>query len=269
MTPSRHPFLDPFPVVCAHRGNSADYPENTMPAFRSAAEAGVDCIETDVHLTRDGECVVWHDDSVDRMSNGRGKIGEYRFTELQRLDAGYGYTPDGGGSFPFRGRGIRIPALEELLDELPHMRFNIDLKARDPHLVERFAAVVQKCGAERRVLGASFDHATLQLLRRRLPDLATSFSRREAASFLIRQKLRVLPAPSRTEGLVLQVPVRYSGVTVVTSSFIRRAHRNGLYVQVWTVNEADEMQRLLDMGVDGIFTDAPTVLQDVLRRWDT
>jgi glycerophosphoryl diester phosphodiesterase len=264
MKRSKHPFLTPFPTVCAHRGDSARFPENTLPAFRSAAEAGVDCIETDVHLTRDGECVVWHDDSVDRMTDGSGKIGEHALEELRSLDAGYGFSPDGGASFPYRGSGIRIPPLDELLAELPEMRFNVDLKEPDPRLVERFAETVRSYGAEHRVLGASFSHRALTMLRQHLPELATSFSKREAASFLLRHKLR-LPA-GRHAGLILQVPVRFSGITVVTPGFVRRAHAAGLFVQVWTVNEEAEMELLLDMGVDGLFTDDPALLLDLLRR---
>jgi glycerophosphoryl diester phosphodiesterase len=262
----KHPFLTPFPLLCAHRGDSANYPENTLPAFRSAAEMGVDCIETDLHLTRDGQCVVWHDPSVDRMSDGRGMIRDYDLAELQRLDAGYRFSRDGGESFPFRGQGIRIPTLEELLSELPQMRLNIDLKESDPALVEHFAGILERHRAAGRVLGASFHHRTLTLLRRRLPQLPTSFSRREAAGFLFRQKLRFLPPPSRSPGRVLQVPVRYGSLTVVTPAFIRRAHRAGLFVQVWTVNEEREMERLLAMEVDGLFTDKPALLQEVLRR---
>jgi len=225
---------------------------------------GVDCIETDVHLTRDGECVVWHDESVERMSEGHGAIKEHSLDELQSLDAGYHFTPDGGVSFPFRGRGIRIPTLEQLLEELPHMRFNIDLKDPDTRLVERFTNIIRAHRADERVLGASFSHPTLVHLRTRLPRLITSFSKREAASFVLRQKARVLPPP-RTPGMVLQVPVRYAGITVVTPAFIRRAHAAKLWVQVWTINQGEAMERLLDMGADGIFTDDPALLQHVLR----
>lgn len=266
MEARKHPFLEPFPLVCAHRGDSAHFPENTLPAFRSAAEAGVDCIETDVHLTRDGECVVWHDASVERMSEGAGRIADYRLSELQQLDAGHGFSPDGGRSFPFRGKGIHIPTLDRLLGELPDMRFNIDLKAPDPRLADRFAQVIRAHAAEQRVLGASFSHKALTMLRERLPELITSFSMREAAAFLLRHKLRVLPLPRRMPGSVLQVPITYRGVTVVNPAFIRRAHRAGLYVQVWTINEERDMERLLDWGVDGIFTDHPSRLQALLRR---
>ncbi|MDY7028994.1 MAG: glycerophosphodiester phosphodiesterase family protein, partial [Spirochaetota bacterium] len=96
-----HPFLSPFPVVCAHRGDSAHFPENTLPAFLSAADLQVDCIESDVHLTSDGECVLWHDETVDRMTDGTGLISSYSVSQLKKLDAGYGYR-DKNGSYPFR-----------------------------------------------------------------------------------------------------------------------------------------------------------------------
>ena len=122
-----HPFLSPMPRVVAHRGDSKYYPENTIPAFISAREIGVDVIETDVHLTRDGKIVIWHDPTLERNTNGKGTIESHTLSELKALDAGYTFTEDGGKTYPFRGKGVQLATLDEALKALPDTRFNIYL----------------------------------------------------------------------------------------------------------------------------------------------
>ena len=261
-----HPFFRSPLTLCAHRGNSVEFPENTIPAFLSAAELGVDCIETDVHLTRDGHCVVSHDPTVDRATGSRGPISDYSLDEIKQLDAGYGFTADGGQSFPFRGRGIAIPALAEVLRVLPGMRLNIDLKNPSREITDAFIETVRKAGAVERVLGASFFTRPLRMLRKRLPELATSFSKGEAAALLLRRYSGTLRLPPKPAGLTLQVPEYYGKLRVVTPGLIHALHRRSIAVQVWTVNEERDMERLLGMGVDGIMTDDPAKLRSVLER---
>ncbi len=261
-----HPFLDPFPVVCAHRGDSAHFPENTLPAFMSSAELGVDCIESDVHLTADGECVLWHDSTVDRMTNGIGKIHNYTLKELKELDAGYGFFDKKTGQAPFRNQGTTIPTLSETLRALPDMRFNLDLKGTSSTLAEKFVETVKHFQAEKRILGASFHHQQVKRVRRLLPTLATSFSSREVKALVVLQRLGVLKVLFPFNGITLQVPETYGHIRIVSPTLVRVLHEKGVSIQVWTINYAEDMHRLLDMGVDGIVTDDPRVLMQVLAE---
>jgi glycerophosphoryl diester phosphodiesterase len=260
-----HPFLTPFPVVCAHRGDSAYYPENTLAAFMSAAELGADCIESDVHLTADGQCVLWHDSTVDRMTSGTGEISDYTLKELQQIDAAYSFTlPDQAG-YPFRGQEITIPSLAETLEALPAMRFNLDLKGTSLQLAEKFVEVVDQYQAQDRILGASFHYRQLRRLRKLAPALVTSFASPEVHALIVLQRTGLLKYIFPFRGLTLQVPETHGNTRIVTPQLIKRLHAHGISVQVWTINAADDMQRLLDMGVDGIVTDDPRLLQKVLK----
>lgn len=258
----------PQPAVFAHRGGAGLWPENTLFAFRQAWAMGVDVLEMDVHITRDGHVVVIHDESVDRTTNGSGLVRDFSLAELQALDAGYWFTPDGGTTYPYRGKGIRIPTLEEVFDAFPDARFNIEVKPNDPAAASIVAKVIKRKGVEDRVIVGSFHHEVVQALRKELPHVATFASRQEIMSFWIFQTLR-LPRAWRPVPDTLQVPLtyRFSGrnVTVVTPRFVRAAHSLGVRVDVWTINDPDEMARLLDMGVDGIMTDYPDRLLELMK----
>ncbi len=251
-------------TVLAHRGDSSAYPENTMPSFRSAWEMGVDVIETDLHLTRDGVCVVWHDETVDRNTDGAGKIRDMSWDYLKKLDAGYSFTQDNGETFPFRGQGIRMVRLTELLRELPEARFNLDLKTETPELAEEFIRIIRKTGAEERVLAASFLDPPIRRIRQALPGTATSLPRRELNLTYILYRLRLLGLKRRFQGESLPLPEFHEGRRIITPGFIKAIHRKGLQIHVWTINEEEEMTRFLDWGVDGIFTDYPRRLLKLL-----
>ncbi len=258
----------PQPMVFAHQGGAGLWPSNTLFAFQKAWEMGVDVLELDVHMTRDGHLVVIHDDTVDRTTNGSGAVREMTLAEIQALDAGYTFTPDGGKTYPYRGRGIRIPTLEEVFDALPDARFNIEVKPNDPAVAVALASLIERKGMVDRVIVGSFHQPVVDELRRRLPHVATFGSKGEIQAFWIFQTLRLgrawRPVPD-----VLEVPTTYPlagvEVTVVTPRFVRAAHDLGVRVVVWTVNDPDEMARLLDMGVDGIITDYPDRLLALLR----
>lgn len=257
-------FFDPNPRIIAHRGDSQYYPENTIPAFLSAEKIGVDVIETDVHLTADRKVVIWHDKTLDRETDGNGKIEKFTLKELKSLDAGYRFTPD-GKSFPFRGKGVTLASLDETLEELPAMRFNVDLKSGNPLLPAIFADIVQAHNAVHRITGASFSGKTLKSLRTLLPGLSTSYGKSEIIPLLLLQKLGI-PAPRRIlHGDVLQVPEYFGNIQVVTKQFIDYFHRHDRNVQIWTVNEREEMIRFLDMGVDAVMTDNPRLLKEVCQ----
>ena len=260
-----HSFLSPMPRVVAHRGDSEFYPENTLPAFLSAVELGVDVIETDVHLTKDGRIVIWHDPTLERNTDGEGALEIHTLKELKRLDAGYTFTKDGGKTYPFRGKGIQLCTLSEALEACPDERFNIDLKSQEEDIVERYIDVIRKHNAENRVCTASFHLNNLKKLRRLAPDLLTSVSTLEVAPLVLKTKMHMLPAAFDRK-IIFQVPVRQYGITIINKRFIDEMHRRDAVVMVWTINEEEEMERLYKLGVDTIMTDDPALLIKTAER---
>ncbi|MCO5165506.1 MAG: glycerophosphodiester phosphodiesterase [Planctomycetes bacterium] len=256
-----------------HRGARGLAPENTLEGFRRALEAGVDMLELDVQLTRDGDVVVIHDPLVDRTTDwagpGPGAVAALSLAELARLDAGHAFTPDGGQSFPFRGQGVRIPRLVEVLEALPGVLITVEVKSPHPALVAQVVALVRRHAPERVVL-ASADHATLRALRRAAPELPSSFSGREVRDFYLLSRLGLTGLLFRSPGRLIQAPLwsdhdRGRGLRLVGPALLRAAHASGRAVHVWTVNEPATMRALIALGVDGITTDRPDVLAEVLR----
>ena len=258
-------FLDPMPRVVAHRGDSAYFPENTLEAFRSAVSLGIDVIETDVHLSKDGEIVIWHDPTLERNTDGSGTIESHTLEELKRYDAGYTFTTDGGRSYPFRGKGVRLATLSEALEACPDERFNIDLKSQEPDIVERFLSVRRAHKAEKRICVSSFHYENLKRLRAAAPDILTSITTKEVVPLVLRGKIGALPR-SFDRKIIFQIPVRQYGITIVTERFVREMHKRGAIVMVWTINEEEEMKRLYSMGVDTIMTDNPRLLIKVAEE---
>ena len=260
-----YPYLDavhdqPGTVLAfAHRGG-AFHPEiegleNTLQAFRHAVELGYDYLETDVHVTRDGVLLAFHDTVLDRVTDATGKIAESTYAEVQRA---------------LIRSSERVPTLAELFDAFPDARFNIDVKA--PGAVPALAAFLDDREAWDRVCVGSFSGRRLRRFRRLTSGrVVTSASPGEVAAY------RLLPSPvarllTRGRPRVLQVPHRTGRFTVVTPGLVRRAHRAGLHVHVWTVDDPDEMKVLLDRGVDGLMTDRTDILRAVLTesgRWRT
>ena len=255
-----------WPVNVAHRGASALAPENTIEAFRLAVEAGAGGLELDVHMTRDGHVAVIHDATVDRTTNGSGEVSQMTIHELREFDAGYNFSPDGGPTRPYRGRGARVPTLGEVLEEFPEVAVNIEIKAPTPGIEETVLGVLREAFASRRTLVVSTPHAIVKRFRKVSGGLiSTGASRWEIGVFYISSRLR-LERLMRPAYDALQVPVRHRGILVVTPHFVRAAHDRGVRVDVWTINQADEMRRLLDLGVDVIMTDRPSTLAEVLEN---
>jgi glycerophosphoryl diester phosphodiesterase len=258
------PFLSArTPIAFAHRGGGALWPENTLVAFRAAIELGFRYIETDVHLTKDGEIVVFHDHRLERTTNGTGFVRDHTLAELQRLDAAHRFTRD-GKSFPWRGKQVLIPTLREALALDPGVRFNIELKERGSGLPAAFWKLIEREAATDRVLVAAFDDALVRELRKLSRGrVATSAGQREVVAFWLAVRAgmsSLLPVGYDA----LQVPVRQGGLTVVDARFLRAARAKGVAVHVWTVDDRSEMRRLIALGVDGIMTDRPDLLLDVL-----
>jgi glycerophosphoryl diester phosphodiesterase len=206
---------------------------------------------------------VIHDESVDRTTDGTGAVHDFTLADLRQLDAGYEFSPDNGQTFPFRGQGIGIPTLEEVFAAFPDMRINVEIKQSDPPIEAAVLEVIERAGAQQRVLVGSEYDDVMARFRSLAPDIATSAATNEVRNFYLAQLLRV-SAIYRPLADAFQVP-EYAGSThVVTPSFVDAAHHHGVKVHVWTVNDAETMQRLLDIGVDGIITDRPDVALEVV-----
>ena len=262
----RHPFFDlPTPLVIGHRGCSGELPENTIPAFERALADGAVILETDVHRTRDGEVVISHDPDVGRMTEGAGPIASLAWDELSQLDAGYRFSPDDGNSFPERGKGIRIPTLRQVLEAFPGVRFNIEIKQNDPQLIEATLRVVADTGSEKTILLAAAEDDTMASLRASLraaglaPAMGASLG--DVVGFVRAAASDQLPP---REPMALQIPPSFGGNALVTSELVAFAHRHDVQVHVWTINETAQMERLLDIEVDGVMSDFPGRLQRVV-----
>jgi glycerophosphoryl diester phosphodiesterase len=248
----------------AHRGASGTAPENTLESFAAGLAAGADRLELDVHATADGVVVVLHDATVDRTTNGEGPVSRLALAELARLDAGHGFqAPD--GSFPFRGRGVRVPTLAELLTTFPDVPLNVEIKQGTPPIEGAVLAVLDRFGARERTLLAAEHAAIMTRIRAVAPDVLTSFSAAEVADFVSRLRERRLDGWT-PPGIALQVPPAFGDVAIVTAESVAAAHACGLEVHVWTINEESEIRRLLALGVDGIMTDFPARAAALLGR---
>ncbi|WP_327251681.1 glycerophosphodiester phosphodiesterase [Streptomyces sp. NBC_01244] len=244
-----HAYLDhPGPIPFAHRGGAADGLENTAAAFRRAAAAGYRYFETDVHASADGKLVAFHDATLDRVTDGRGRIREQPWSRIREVRA--------GGTEP-------LALFEDLLEEFPDARWNVDIK--DESAVHPLVGLIARTGVWDRVCVGSFSERRVARAQKIAgPRLATSFG--VAGVLGLRLRSYAIPAALRAGAVAAQVPETQAGIRVVDRRFVRTAHERGLQVHVWTVNEPERMEALLDLGVDGIMTDRIDILRTVLDR---
>ena len=248
------PFLThEYPLRFAHRGSRVLWPENTLVAFQGAIDLGYRYIETDVHVSRDDRVIVFHDDSLEGLTDGIGKVADREWDYLRRLDAASKFNPDDG--FPLRGTGVAIPLLEDVASTFPDAMFNIDLKQSG--IARRVADEVRRLGLSDRVLIGSFHDRRIRAFRRAAPEVATSAGPIEVTRALASQR----PGGGAD---AFQVPERLGPIPIVTSRFIDAARIADKQIHVWTVNDPVDMRRLLDLGVDGIITDRPDLLNEVI-----
>ena len=243
------PYLDwPGPIAFAHRGGASEVPENTMPAFAHAVSLGYRYVETDVHVTADGVLIAFHDDRLDRVTDGTGVIADLPWSVVQQAKV--------DGREP-------IPRLEDLLGEWPDLRVNIDPKhdgAADP-----LADALLRTGAVDRVcVGAFSDRRVARVAARVGGGLCTSMGPRQVARLV--STSHGLPGSGGLTSPCAQVPTHQGPVPLVTRKLLDAAHRRGIQVHVWTIDDPVEMARLLDLGVDGIMTDRPKVLRELLEQ---
>lgn len=263
---ARRMVLRTWPLNVAHRGASFKAPENTLESFAVALEAGAGGLELDVHLTCDGRLVVIHDDRVDRTTDGTGAVAEMTLDQVRALDAGYRFSADGGASYPYRGRDLKIPTLEEVYRAFPGASVNVGMKDGQSKIEAAVLRVIEGAEAGERTTVASEEHAAIERFRKvsggKVP---TGASRREVVVFFVFSLLRLgwLVHPAYE---ALQSPESYGRIRVVSRRFVEAAHALGARVDVWTINDPSEMRRLLDLGVDTIMTDRPEVLAGVLEE---
>lgn len=261
-----HPYFAAagFQVI-AHRGGRGLGPENTLAVFRRSLAASADVLEMDLRTTADGHLVVLHDATVDRTTDGRGAVNEMTLAQLKTLDAGYRWTADQGRSFPFRGRGITVPTLSEVLAAFADTPLITEIKEKRPETGQSVCDLLRRHGPAPRVLVASVHAGVLERLRQVCPGVATSAGFSEALRFylLSRAGLASLFSPAMQ---ALQVPMTFKGMAVVSRRFVAAAHGRNLTVAVWTVNAEETMRRLIAAGVDGIMTDYPDRLAAIVAE---
>lgn len=267
-----HPFFTQFaagqPLTIAHQGGEQLWPSNTMLAYQNAVAMGVDVLEMDLHQTVDGVLVLIHDDTVDRTTNGHGAVKEMTFADIQELDAGHYWTDDEGQSYPFRGQGVVIPSLQEVFVAFPDMPMNIEIKPDEAAVAAAFCQMIRDYDMTEKVLVGSFHDVALTAFRAACPEVATSMTEAEIRPFWILNVVG-LSALYRSPAEAFQVPERATlpvlgEVTVLTKRFVRNAHHHNIAVHVWTINEVEDMERLLALGLDGIITDRPDRLLGLL-----
>jgi glycerophosphoryl diester phosphodiesterase len=259
-------FLDhPTPIAIAHRGGAEELPENTLPAFDAAVALGYRHLETDAHASSDGVVFAFHDHILDRITDGSGRLSKLTATEIEKADAAYYFSPD-GTTHPIRGTGIGVPTMEEVLTRWPDVFVNID--AKSDYVVEPLVDLLRRLDAFDRVCIGAFSDERLRRIRRLTKRaVCTSMGPRSIAAAWLASRTRRMP---RLQADCVQVPVRARRLVVVDQRFVDAAHRAGLQVHVWTIDERDDMTALLDLGVDAIMTDRLQLLREVLiarRQW--
>jgi glycerophosphoryl diester phosphodiesterase len=256
--PEGNLFLSDWFLNIAHRGGKRVAPEETLAAYRDAADTGVDVLEMDLHATSDGVVVCMHDATVDRTTDGTGRIKDMTFDQLRDLDAGYRFTTDGGQSYPYRGQGVVVPTLEEVLEAYGNFYFITEIKQSSPSIVDAVLDVFERTGTADRVVIAAGDDNVIVELREKNPGIFTSLAAGEMLTFatLEAQDERTYHPPAG----FLHPPWE-----VADAEFMDRARRFGLKVHVWTVDDRPTMERCIDLGIDGIMTDDPAELESVIH----
>jgi glycerophosphoryl diester phosphodiesterase len=248
-----------LPLNIAHRGGALEAPENTIHAFRHALQSGANAIEMDVWRSADGHLVVIHDDTVDRTTNGSGTVEEMTVAQLEQLDAAWNWNPRNLPEPPLRGQGITIPKLADVFSTFPEMPMIIELKTSHPEAVPQLAQLIQSHNAANRIIAASFNQRTINAMRRQFPGILTSAGQTEVSWFY---KLHMvgLHGLMRPSAHSFQLPEYHGRIHLLSESMLRAMRSSGIDMHVWTIENPHDMQRMLDLGVDGIITSRPAEL---------
>ena len=256
------------PLVIAHQGGDGVWPGDTMYAFEKAVEIGADVLEMDAHITKDGHIVLMHDEKVDRTTDGTGLIEDLTLDELKQLDAAYKWSNDDGQTFPFRGQGIQVPTLEELFQKFPQMRYVIEIKLTANPIDKPLCDLIRENNMQDKVVIASFHDEAMQNFRATCPEVATSASKGEVTKFVLLGKvfLSGYVAPKYQSIQPPWDPKESLNIPVMTKRFIRESHAKNIAVEPWTVDDPELMKQYIEWGVDGIMTDRPDLMIEVLGR---
>jgi len=284
-----NPWFDRGPLNIAHQGGEHEVPSDTLYGFKTALPKGVDVLEMDVHLTADGQVVALHDTTVDRTTNGSGTVEQMTLAEIKALDAAHWFVPGVGTThsrpaeeYVFRGvatgetpppegfepNDFTIPTLEEILQTFPDTLINVELKQSNS--TGRFELEVARLLREYNrvddVIVVSFLDHSLEVFKAFAPEVHTATATGNAAVFWASSQ-NALPGAPNPRHVALQVPMSFNGIPVITDDdFVKNANANGLAVHVWTINDRATMEQLLDYGVQGIMTDRPTLLEQILQE---
>lgn len=272
ITPGEILRCDGVVLNIAHRGGRRVWPEHTLLAYREALASGTDVLELDIHETSDDVIVIMHDSTIDRTTDGTGAIKDMTFAELRTYDAAYDFTTDDGATYPYRGMGLVVPTLEEVFEEFPDAPYVIEIKQGDPSIVDDFVAMSREYEKVEQMNGAAFDDDILIELREAAPEMGTSFGEREVLVFYAQSSDGSVDPDYVPPAEFLQVPPNIPGTDepLIHEHFVPSAHALGLKVHAWTINDEDEMRRLIEeVGVDGIMTDYPPLLTSVIEDTGT
>jgi glycerophosphoryl diester phosphodiesterase len=256
------------PLVIAHQGGDGIWPGDTLYAFEKAVAIGADVLEMDAHITKDGKIVLMHDEKVDRTTNGTGLIEDLTLPELKQLDAAYQWSTDGDQTFPYRGQDIRVPTLEELFQKFPQMRYVIEIKLTQNPIDKPLCDLIRKHDMQDKVMVASFHDEAMQNFRSTCPEVATSASRGEVTRFVLLGKIFLsgFVAPHYQSIQPPYDPEESLNIPIMTERFIREAHAKNIKVEPWTVDDPALMKQYIEWGVDGIITDRPDLMIEVLQE---
>lgn len=260
-------------LIFAHEGGPASHPTSTMVAFKHSHEVGSDVLDGDVHMTKDGVLVVAHDDTVDRTSNGTGAIRDTPLAQLQQLDFGFRFTADDGASFPFRGKGVTIVTLRELFQTFATSRYGLEMKEITAEAAAKLCDLIKEFGYEDKVLISSGAYAAkgtespaqsnMNLIRERCASVATAATEGEVFNFKVLEMLGLIGFYSPPFDALL-VP-EFRKRQIITPSFLEATTKMKTPVVVWTVNETQDMERVITFGPHGIITDYPRRMAELLR----
>ncbi|WP_409341895.1 glycerophosphodiester phosphodiesterase [Paenibacillus sp. MBLB4367] len=259
------------PLNIAHQGGELLAPSNTMTAFDIAHSLGVDVLETDIHMTKDGQLVTIHDATVDRTTNGKGRVDSFTLEELQKLDAGYSFK-DLQGETSFLGKGAYIPTLDELFAKYGKDHyFNVEIKDTYPksgesQIEQKLWDLIRKYKLERKVIVNSFDNGIVKRFNKFAANqVAIGAGKSEVIKFVLTHKA-FMPGFYRPGAQVLQIPTSNSGFNLKTRGLIEGAHRLNMQVHYWTIDDKAEMKELIELGADGIMTNRPDLLKEVIQE---
>ncbi|MET3696397.1 glycerophosphoryl diester phosphodiesterase [Bacillus oleivorans] len=266
-----HPFLKTDkPLVIAHQGGAHLAPSNTMAAFEQADRLGADVLEFDVHITKDGHLVAIHDATVDRTTNGTGKVDSFTLEELKELDAGFTFQ-DENGNYVYRGKGVTIPTVQEIFEAFPDQYMMIEIKDDNPpermdETVQKLWQLIHTYGMEDQILVVSFDQNIVDSFKVLSGhQVALGGGREEVKSFVISSMLSIQPL-YRPKVHGFQLPLREGELDLTKKYVLENAHRRGMKIYYWTINDRETMEMLIERGADGIITDRPDLLLEVLSE---